>query len=100
MAETVIPSFDTEVVKALELRVADLRSVHREWMQLGIRNETGQLYRIVGVAGGNAWLETLDVMRMLGFVNELDGSRKSTEGCDTIFFQRVDTEVTASSATC
>ncbi|WP_455286844.1 hypothetical protein [Cupriavidus necator] len=53
-------------------------------MQLGIRNGVGDLYRMVGVAGGNAWLEAINTMRELGFVDELAGGHHSKQGCDAI----------------
>ncbi|MBP0633684.1 hypothetical protein [Cupriavidus sp. AcVe19-1a] len=79
------PAFDPAIVKALELQRVDLRTVHRQWMQIGIRNDAGQVYRLIGVPGGSAWHGALNTMLGLGFVDELSDSRKSKEGCDAIF---------------
>ncbi|MFS8981251.1 hypothetical protein PO002_44010 [Cupriavidus necator] len=80
-----IPAYDEEIVMALKLTVAELSLVHEEWMQLGIRNEVGDLYRVVGVTGDIEWVQALVTMRLLGYVDELAGCLRPKEGCDVIF---------------
>lgn len=84
-----VAAFDADIVAALKLKTADPKAISQERMQLGIRNEAGDIYRAIGVTGMTAWMGAIESMLSLGFADELADAINPKHGCDAIFSRPV-----------
>lgn len=73
---------DAAILEALEAASFD-GGGHE--MVIGIRNETGAIYRRVFTVGMSDFMGCINALSSLGLVDELANSANMAEGCDAIF---------------
>lgn len=76
--------FDKHIIGNLLLDVATPDVVRQEKLLIGVRNEDGEIYRLIGATKPNSYNNAVEELEDLGLVDELKG-KDNTEGCDAIF---------------
>jgi hypothetical protein len=79
-----VAAFDSELLAHLEADETTMRQVEKTGRLMGIRNEQGQLYRALGIADFELYLDVMDMLENAGFINELE-DQPSKKGYDSIF---------------
>lgn len=77
--------FDKHIIGNLLLTVAAADEVRKEKMLIGVRNEAGEIYRLIGATKINSFMNAVEELDDLGLVNELQDTEGTQEGCDAIF---------------
>jgi len=77
--------FDKHIIGNLLLNVATPDEVRREDMLIGVRNEDGEIYRLIGATKLNSFMNAVEELFDLGLVDELEDTEEIREGCDAIF---------------
>jgi hypothetical protein len=77
--------FDKHIIGNLLLDVATPDEVRKEKMLIGVRNEDGEIYRLIGATKINSFMNAVEELDDLGLVNELQDTEGTQEGCDAIF---------------
>lgn len=77
--------FDKHIIGNLLLDVAPLAEVKQEKMLIGVRNEAGEIYRLIGATKLNSFMNAVEELFDLGLVDELQDIEEPKEGCDAIF---------------
>ncbi len=77
--------FDKHIIGNLLLNVATPDEVRQEKMQIGVRNEDGEIYRLIGATKINSFMNAVEELFDLGLVDELQDTEETREGCDAIF---------------
>lgn len=77
--------FDKHIIGNILLDVAPLDEVKQELMLIGVRNEAGQIYRLIGASKLNSFMNASEELLDLGLVDELQDLEEQKEGCDAIF---------------
>ena len=77
--------FDTHIIGNILLDVAPLDEVQQEPMLIGVRNEAGEIYRLIGAAKLNSYMNAVEELIDLGLLDELENLEEQKEGCDAIF---------------
>lgn len=77
--------FDKHVIGNILLDVAPLAEVQEEAMLIGLRNESGDIYRLIGATKLNSYMNAVEELLDLGLVDELENTEDQKEGCDAIF---------------
>lgn len=77
--------FDKHIIGNVLLDVAPLDEVQQEPMIIGVRNEDGEIYRLIGATKLNSFMNAVEELLDLGLVDELDNIEEQREGCDAIF---------------
>ncbi len=77
--------FDKHIVGNLLLDVAPLDEVKEEPMLIGVRNEAGEIYRLIGATKLNSFMNAVEELADLGLEDELENTEEQKEGCDAIF---------------
>lgn len=77
--------FDKHVIGNILLDVAPLAEVQEEAMLIGLRNEAGEIYRLIGATKLNSYMNAVEELLDLGLVDELENTEDQEEGCDAIF---------------
>jgi len=78
-------SFDKDITGNLLLEDASPDDVRKEKMVIGIRNEDGDIYRLIGATKANSFMNAVEELEDLELVNELRDTEGTQEGCDAIF---------------
>jgi hypothetical protein len=76
---------DKQIMANLLLDIASVDEVRQEKMLVGVRNEAGQIYRLIGAAKANSYTNAVEELEDLGLVDELKDTDSPQEGCDAIF---------------
>lgn len=76
---------DTQIMGNLLLNIASADEVRQEKMLIGVRNEQGEIYRLIGAAKAHSYTNAVEELEDLGMVDELKDSDGTEEGCDAIF---------------
>jgi hypothetical protein len=76
---------DKQIMANLLLDIAPADEVRQEKMLVGVRNEAGQIYRLIGAAKANSYTNAVEELEDLGLVDELKDTDSPQEGCDAIF---------------
>ncbi|WP_426116657.1 hypothetical protein [Massilia sp. PWRC2] len=76
---------DQQIMANLLLNIASADEVRQEKLLIGIRNEAGQIYRLIGAAKANNYTNAVEELEDLGMVDELTDTDGTEEGCDAIF---------------
>jgi hypothetical protein len=79
------PKFDKNITNNLLLETANEESVRKETLVIGIRNESGKIYRIIGAPALKNYMNAVEELLDLGLVDELQDAEKSVDGYDSIF---------------
>jgi hypothetical protein len=77
--------FDKHIIGNLLLDVATPDEVREEQMLIGVRNEAGDIYRLIGATKLNSFMNAVEELFDLGLVDELQDTEEPKEGCDAIF---------------
>ena len=77
--------FDKHIIGNLLLDVATPDEVRQEDMLIGVRNEAGEIYRLIGATKLNSFMNAVEELFDLGLVDELEDTEEPKEGCDAIF---------------
>lgn len=77
--------FDKHIIGNLLLEVAPPDEVREEKMLIGVRNEAGEIYRLIGATKLNSFMNAVEELFDLGLVDELQDTEEPKEGCDAIF---------------
>ena len=77
--------FDKHIIGNLLLDQATPDVVRKEKMLIGVRNEDGEIYRLIGATKINSFMNAVEELDDLGLVNELQDTEGTQEGCDAIF---------------
>jgi hypothetical protein len=77
--------FDKHIIGNILLDVAPLDEVKQEAMLIGVRNEAGEIYRLIGATKLNSFMNATEELLDLGLVDELQDHEEQKEGCDAIF---------------
>jgi hypothetical protein len=77
--------FDKHIIGNLLLDVAPEDEVRQEKMLIGVRNEAGDIYRLIGAAKANNFMNAVEELVDLGLVDELQDTEEPKDGFDAIF---------------
>jgi len=77
--------FDKHIIGNLLLDVATPDEVREEPMLIGVRNDAGEIYRLIGATKLNSFMNAVEELFDLGLVDELQDTEEPKEGCDAIF---------------
>jgi hypothetical protein len=77
--------FDKHIIGNLLLNQATPEEVRQEKMIIGVRNESGEIYRLIGVTKLNSFMNAVEELFDLGLVDELQDTEATQDGCDAIF---------------
>jgi hypothetical protein len=77
--------FDKHIIGNLLLDVATADEVRQEKMLIGVRNEDGEIYRLIGATKINSFMNAVEELFDLGLVDELQNTESPQDGCDAIF---------------
>jgi len=77
--------FDKHIVGNILLDVAPPDEVLKEKMMIGVRNETGDIYRLIGATKVNSFMNAVEELIDLGLVDELQDTEEPKDGYDAIF---------------
>ncbi|GGC62106.1 hypothetical protein [Undibacterium terreum] len=85
IAGKAVANIDKQIIGNLLLDQASVEDVRQEQMVIGIRNEAGEIYRLIGAAKLNNYMNAMEELMDLEMVDELEDEEESREGCDAIF---------------
>jgi hypothetical protein len=77
--------FDKNIIGNLLLNVATPEEVRQEKMLIGVRNEAGDIYRLIGATKANSFMNAVEELDDLGLVDELKDTEEPQDGYDAIF---------------
>ena len=77
--------FDKNIIGNLLLNVASPDEVRLEKMLIGVRNEAGEIYRLIGATKVNSFMNAVEELFDLGLVDELKDTEAPQDGYDAIF---------------
>jgi len=80
--------FDKHIIGNLLLNVATPDEVRKEKLLIGVRNEDGEIYRLIGATKHNSFMNAIEELFDLGLTDELQDSDDIVEGCDAIFSEQ------------
>jgi hypothetical protein len=77
--------FDKHIIGNLLLDVAPPDEVRAEALIVGVRNEDGEIYRLIGASTHRSFMNAVEELFDLDLVDELEDMDDPVEGCDAIF---------------
>lgn len=77
--------FDKHIIGNLLLNASTPELVRQEKLIIGVRNEDGEIYRLIGATKHNSFMNAIEELFDLGLVDELQDTEGTREGCDAIF---------------
>ncbi|MYM23664.1 hypothetical protein GTP46_13495 [Duganella sp. FT135W] len=77
--------FDKHIIGNLLLDVAPPDEVRQEALIVGVRNEDGEIYRLIGASTHRSFMNAVEELFDLDLVDELEDVDDPVEGCDAIF---------------
>ena len=77
--------FDKHIIGNLLLNASTPDQVREEKMLIGIRNEAGDIYRLIGATKINSFMNAVEELFELGLIDELQHTEATQDGCDAIF---------------
>ena len=77
--------FDKYIMANLLLTVSTPEQVREEKLIVGVRNEAGEIYRLIGATKHNSFMNAIEELFDLGLVDELQDTDGTQDGCDAIF---------------
>lgn len=80
--------FDKHIIGNLLLTVASVDDVRQEKMLIGVRNEAGEIYRLIGATKVNSFMNAVEELQDLGLADELEQTEGPKDGCDAIFSEQ------------
>ncbi len=80
-----IAKIDSAIIGNLLLEQASVAEVRREALIIGIRNEAGEIYRIIGADRLASYTNAVEELADLELVDELQDAHSARDGYDSIF---------------
>ncbi len=80
--------FDKDIIGNLLLDVAPADEVRQESLIVGVRNEDGEIYRLIGASTHRSFMNAVEELFDLELVDELQDTDEPVEGCDAIFSEQ------------
>ncbi|MET3119819.1 viroplasmin and RNaseH domain-containing protein [Undibacterium sp. GrIS 1.8] len=80
-----VAKIDKQIIGNILLTQVSVDIVKEEKMIIGIRNEAGDIYRLIGATRVNSYMNAIEELFDLEMNDELDGIEETREGCDAIF---------------
>ncbi len=77
--------FDKHIIGNLLLNASTPELVRQEKLIIGIRNEAGEIYRLIGATKHNSFMNAIEELFDLGLVDELQDTDATEDGYDAIF---------------
>ena len=77
--------FDKHIIGNILLDAASSEEVLKEKMLIGVRNEAGDIYRLIGATKVNSFMNAVEELIDLGLVDELQDTEEPKDGYDAIF---------------
>lgn len=77
--------YDKTIIANILLEQAGESEVRKEKMVIGLRNEDGEIYRLIGATKMNSYVNAVEELEDLELVDELADVEETREGCDAIF---------------
>jgi hypothetical protein len=77
-------TFDSQIMANLLITTVDLETIKKEEKLIAIRNEDGEIYRIIGTTGANKYTNAIEELIDLGLEDELEG-KQPKDGFQAIF---------------
>lgn len=77
--------FDKHIIGNLLLNVASEEETRKEKMLIGVRNEDGEIFRLIGATKVNSFMNAVEELDDLGLKDELKDSEEPKDGYDAIF---------------
>ena len=77
--------FDKHIIGNILLDVVPEAEVREEAMLIGVRNEDGDIYRLIGATKLNSFMNAVEELFDLGLTDELQDTEEAKDGCDAIF---------------
>jgi hypothetical protein len=81
---TALGAFDQVLLASLKMTDVPDWSVRNETYLLGMLNERGEIYRLVGVGDLRSFVTTLNKLRSLRYTTEIADGEDAEQGFDTI----------------
>jgi hypothetical protein len=79
-----VASFDLEIAKTLKISTVS-RWTRPPRMQIGLRNESGEVYRTIGIDDMRDWIDSLQWFLDHGFIDVIGPHGDAWRGCDALF---------------
>ncbi|WEF35972.1 hypothetical protein [Pseudoduganella chitinolytica] len=79
--------FDKQITGNLLLETTTTDEVRKEKLLIGVRNEDGEIYRLIGATKHNSFTNAVEELEDLELIDELSDVEGTQEGCDAIFRQ-------------
>jgi hypothetical protein len=80
--------FDKQIVTNLLMDQVAPEQVREQKLLIGVRNEDGEIYRLIGATRHNSFMNAVEELFDLDLVDELQDSDELVEGCDAIFSEQ------------
>jgi hypothetical protein len=77
--------FDKHIIGNLLLNASTPDLVREEKLIIGVRNEDGEIYRLIGASKHHNYMNAVEELFDLGLVDELEQVETTVDGCDAIF---------------
>ena len=79
--------YDKDIAGNLLLETATMDEVRKQKFLIGVRNEEGDIYRLIGATKHNSFTNAVEELEDLELVDELAEVDGTQEGLDAIFRQ-------------
>lgn len=80
--------FDQHIVGNLLMDHIALDQVRAEKLLIGVRNEDGEIYRLIGTQRQGSFKNAVEELFDLGLIDELEDTDATVEGCHAIFSEQ------------
>jgi len=80
--------FDKHIIGNLLMDQVTPEQVRQEKLLIGVRNEDGEIYRLIGATRHNSFMNAIEELFDLDLVDELQDTDATVEGCDAIFSEQ------------
>ena len=80
--------FDKHIIGNILLNMAPEDEVRQEKLLIGVRNEDGEIYRLIGATKHNSFMNAVEELFDLGLADELHDSDTPQDGYDAIFSEQ------------
>lgn len=77
--------YDKTIIANILLEQAGESEVRKEKMVIGLRNEDGEIYRLIGATKPNSFMNAVEELEDMGLEDELQDSDGPQGGYDAIF---------------
>ena len=78
-------SFDNQIIGNILLNQSSPDEVRQEKMLIGIRNEQGEIYRLIGATKLKSYTNAVEELEDLELIDELQDAEGPQDGYDAIF---------------